>query len=192
MGQYWNLINIDRRESLDHMGKLGEVFWRDYTAVMALLAGSWAGCRIMCIGDYAEGCPSNVLTSEEVAEINRPTFYGFTCRYKEIRPTEWVDLRGKILRNLTKHVYVRRDVVVKELKRNHRGDPGDIGNIMLTNVCWSTDSDCTMIVDLSQGGWAGDRFDVVPLSSVEDSGEEWEDVTEDQIKLTRFALRETS
>ncbi|KAK0501919.1 hypothetical protein EDD18DRAFT_1138598, partial [Armillaria luteobubalina] len=190
MGQYWHLVNINSRENLGHMGQLGEAFWCNLTDVMELLAGSWAGCHIMCIEDYAEGCPLNVLTSEEVAEINRLTFYSFTCRYKEIRSTEWVDLRGKVLRNLTKHVYVRRDVVVEELKRNRNGHPGDIGNIMLTNVCWSTDSDCTMMVDLSQGGWAGDRFDVVPLSFVEDGGEEWEDVTEDQIKLTRFALRE--
>ncbi|KAK0476351.1 hypothetical protein IW261DRAFT_419701 [Armillaria novae-zelandiae] len=190
MGQYWQLVNIDKRERLGHMGKLGEAFWCDFTDVMALLAGSWAGCRIMCIGDSAEGCPPNVLTSEEITEINRSTFYRFTCRYKEIRSTGWVDLRRKVLRNLTKHVYIRRDVVVKALKRDRNGQPGDIGNIMLTNVCWSTDSDCTMMLDLTQGGWAGDRFDVVPLSLVEDDEEDWEDVTEDQVKLTRFALQE--
>ncbi|KAK0476332.1 hypothetical protein IW261DRAFT_1490742 [Armillaria novae-zelandiae] len=63
---------------------------------------------------------------------------------------------------------------------------------MLGNVCWSSDSGCTMMLDLSEGGWAGDRFDVVPLNSVDDGGEEWEDVTEDQVKLTRFALRKLS
>ncbi|SJL16492.1 uncharacterized protein ARMOST_20018 [Armillaria ostoyae] len=186
MGQYWHLVNINRREVLGHLGKLGEAFCYSFRDVMALLAGSWAGCCIMCIGDYARGCPSNVLTSEEVAEINPYMFYGFTCRYREIIPAEYVDLRGMVLRNLTKYVYVRQDVVIQELNSKKR--PGDIGNILLTNICWSTNSDCTMMVDLSQGGWAGDRFDVMSLSSVEDDEEEWEDVTEDQVKLTRFAL----
>ncbi|KAJ3753309.1 hypothetical protein EV360DRAFT_74609 [Lentinula raphanica] len=27
MGQYWNLINIDHREAMGNMGKLGEFFW---------------------------------------------------------------------------------------------------------------------------------------------------------------------
>ncbi|KAK0476330.1 hypothetical protein IW261DRAFT_1490736 [Armillaria novae-zelandiae] len=194
MGQYWRLVNIDRHEDLGHWGKLGEAFLNKYRlgGALALLAGSWPGGRIMCIGDYATDCPPNVLTSEEVAEINAcdtedsdsddesaPTFYEFTCQFKEIRSGRSIDLRGMVLRNLTKHVYVRRDVVVKELANEPY--PGDIGN--------SDDSSCSMCVDLSQGGWAGDRFDVVPLSSVEDNEEEWEDVTEDQVKLTRLALQ---
>ncbi len=151
------------------------------------------------IGDYTSDCPPNVLTSDEVAEINTydsndsdddstTTFYDFVCRYyREECSREYINLRGMVLRNLTKHVYVRRDVVVEELKSEV--NRGDIGNILLTNICWSDSSSCAMMVDLSQGGWAGDRFDVVPLSSVEDDEEEWEDVTEDQVRLIRFALR---
>ncbi|KAK0437361.1 hypothetical protein EV421DRAFT_1828658 [Armillaria borealis] len=193
MGQYWKLVNIDRREHLGHLGKLGEIFYDDFNAVMALLAGSWAGCRIMCIGDYMRECPPNVLTSEEVSAIilsesddSTATLYDFTYTYRELRYRGYIDLRGMVLRNMTRHVYVRQDVAVEELKSSEY--PGDIGNILLTNICWSADSSCAMIVDLSQGGWAGDRFDVVPLIDVEDDGEEWEDVTEDQVKLTRFAL----
>ncbi|PBK68030.1 hypothetical protein ARMSODRAFT_292383 [Armillaria solidipes] len=196
MGQSWRLVNIDRREHLGDWGKLGEVFYDDFNEVMALLAGSWAGCRIMCIGDYMRECPPNVLTSEEVFEIasyhtddddSTATLYDFTYTYRELRYRGYIDLRGMVLRNLTRHVYVRQDVAVEELKSSEY--PGDIGNILLTNICWSADSSCAMMVDLSQGGWAGDRFDVVPLSSVEVDEEEWEDVTEDQVKLTRFALR---
>ncbi|PBK94369.1 hypothetical protein ARMGADRAFT_1011915 [Armillaria gallica] len=195
MGQSWKLVNIDKREDLGHWGKLGEFFNDDLSEVLALLAGSWAGCRIMCIGDYLEECPPNVLTSEEVAEItsyeydddSSPTLYDFTFQsYKQIRARGFIDLGGMVLRNLTKHVYVRQDVVVEDLKSSEY--PGDIGNVLLTNICWSADSSCAMMVDLTQGGWTGDRFDVVPLSSVEDDEEEWEDVTEDQVKLTRFAL----
>ncbi|KAK0484289.1 hypothetical protein EDD18DRAFT_706952 [Armillaria luteobubalina] len=198
MGQYWRLINIDKFEDLGHWGKLGEAFLNEYKlgGAIALLAGSWAGCRIMCIGDYATDCPPNVLTPEEATEINpydsddsddesTPTFYDFTCRFKEIRSGGSIGLRGMVLRNLTKHVYVRRDVVVEELANEQYR--GDIGTVLLTNICWSDDSSCAMGLDLSRGGWAGDRFDVVPLSSVEED-EEWEDVTEDQVKLTRLAL----
>ncbi|KAK0476333.1 hypothetical protein IW261DRAFT_1490744 [Armillaria novae-zelandiae] len=202
MGQYWRLVNIDKREDLGHWGKLGEAFLDEdkLGGAIALLASSWAGCRIMCIGDYTTDCPPNVLTSEEVAEINAcdtedwdsddesaPTFYDFTRWFEVIRSDGSINMRGMVLRNLTKHVYVRRDVVVKELANEPY--PGDIGNILLMNICWSDDSSCSMCVDLSQGGWAGDRFDVVPLSSVEDNEEEWEDVTEDQVKLTRPALQ---
>ncbi|KAK0441244.1 uncharacterized protein EV420DRAFT_1122655 [Desarmillaria tabescens] len=205
MGQYWKLVNIDRRQELRGWGKLGEVFFRRFDDVIELLAGPWAGCRIMCIGDNMGKCPPDVLISEEATEIkNLPgrsyysdededssdaddpskTLYRLSdWRYKEIESTEYVNLRGMVLRNLTKHVYVRRDVVIEELKRSGRG--GDIGNILLTDICWSEDSSCAMMLDLSRGGWAG----VVPLSSVEDEEEEWEDVTGDQVKLTRFALR---
>ncbi|KAK0200167.1 hypothetical protein DFS33DRAFT_1359343 [Desarmillaria ectypa] len=206
MGQYWKLVNIDRREELYNWGKLGEVFYSSFTDIMSLLAGPWAGCRIICIGDYMRGCPPNVLTPEEAAEIkglpgdsyyssdeddsgddSSKTLYMLSHRrYKEINFRAYIDLRGMVLRNLTKHVYVRQDVVVEELKKSE-GD-GDIGSILVTNICWSDDPSCSMPLDLSRGGWAGDRFDVVPLSSVENNDEEWEDVTEDQVKLTRFAL----
>ncbi|KAK0437358.1 hypothetical protein EV421DRAFT_1907382 [Armillaria borealis] len=148
----------------------------------------------MCIGDYMRECPPNVLTSEEVSTIissesdddSTATLYDFTYTYRELRYRGYIDLQGMVLRNLTRHVYVRQDVAVEELKSSEY--PGDIGNILLTNICWSADSSCAMMVDLSLGGWAGDRFDVVPLSSVKVDEEEWEDVTEDQVKLTRFAL----
>ncbi len=198
MGQHWRLVNIDIRERLELGGKLGEIFYDEFSDVMALLAGSWAGCRIMCIGHYIRECPPNVLTSEEVSEIasyhtddsddNSTTTlddFAYYC-YRRITSRGYIDLRGMVLRNLTKHIYVRRDVVVEELKSSEKS--GDIGNILFTNICWSDSSSCAMLLDLSQGGWAGDRFDVVPLSSVEDDEEEWEDVTEDQVKLTRFAL----
>ncbi|PBK68027.1 hypothetical protein ARMSODRAFT_958548 [Armillaria solidipes] len=198
MGQHWELVNIDRRERLSLGGKLDEIFYDDFRDIMALLAGSWAGCRIMCIGDYMRECPPNVLTSEEVSEIasyhsddsdddSPTTLYDFTYQYyRQITSRGYIDLGGMVLRNPTKHVYVRRDVAVEELKSSEKS--GDLGNILFTNICWSANSSCNMMLDLSQGGWAGDRFDVVPLSSVEDDEEEWEDVTEDQVKLTRFAL----
>ncbi|SJL16509.1 uncharacterized protein ARMOST_20035 [Armillaria ostoyae] len=196
MGQYWKIVNIDRREHLGHWGKLGEFFEaHDSLDIILLLAGSWAGCRIMCLGDYMINCPPNVLTSEELAEIEKlpentetergKTLYSLaTEHYKHVsNRIRWGDLRGMVLRNRTKRVYVRRDEVLEALASRE----GDIGNVLLTNISWSDDPSCAMRLDLSRGAWAGDRLDVVPLNVVE-TNEEWEDVTEDQIKLTMFAL----
>ncbi|KAK0441247.1 uncharacterized protein EV420DRAFT_1122697 [Desarmillaria tabescens] len=147
----------------------------------------------MCIGDYMGECPPGVLTSEEMAKIKQcpgysddyptgKTLYRFASHYyARIKYRTRINLQGMVLRNLTKHVYVQQDVVVEELKRSGRG--GDIGNVLLMNICWSDDPSSAMPVDPSGGGWAGDRFDVVPLSSVENDEEDWEDVTEDQANL---------
>ncbi|KAK0220857.1 hypothetical protein EDD85DRAFT_1028711 [Armillaria nabsnona] len=196
MGQYWIIVNIDRREHLGNWGKLSESFEaRDSLDIIFLLADSWAGCRIICLGDYMIKCPPNVLTSEELAEIEKlpenteteggKTLYALaTGHYKHVSyRIRWRNLRGMVLRNRTKRVYVRRDAVREGLASRE----GDIGNVLLTNISWSDVPSCAMEVDLSRGAWAGDRLDVVPLNVVE-TNEEWEDVTEDQVKLTKFAL----
>ncbi|KAK0215216.1 hypothetical protein EDD85DRAFT_871692, partial [Armillaria nabsnona] len=103
--------------------------------------------------------------------------------YKEMRAGDGYDLRGMVLRNLMKKFYVCRDVAVKELASYG----GDLCNVLLANICYTADLSCVMRPDISSGAWAGDRHDVVRLSDVEDD-EEWDDVTEDQVKLTRFAL----
>ncbi|KAK0437369.1 hypothetical protein EV421DRAFT_1686407, partial [Armillaria borealis] len=85
--------------------------------IILLLADSWAGCRIMCLGDYMINCPPNVLTSEELAEIEKlpentetergKTLYSLaTEHYKHVsNRIRWGDLRGMVLRNRTKRVY---------------------------------------------------------------------------------------
>lgn len=103
--------------------------------------------------------------------------------YTKISSWDLYELEGTVLRNWTKKIYVRRDVVVEELARYR----ADICHVLLANICWSDDSSCALDVDLTRGAWAGDRLDVRLLSSVENQ-EEWEDVTEEQVKFTRFAL----
>ncbi|KAK0215235.1 hypothetical protein EDD85DRAFT_1030010 [Armillaria nabsnona] len=100
----------------------------------------------MCVGDYMQKCPPDVLTPEELAEIKDlpdevsklKTLYMLAVEtYTKISSWDLYELRGTVLRNWAKHVYVRRDVVVEELARYR---------------------------------------------------EEWEDITEEQVKFTRFAL----
>ncbi|KAK0431583.1 hypothetical protein EV421DRAFT_1743023 [Armillaria borealis] len=117
MGQYSYIIKINTRRHLGCWDKLGEFFSTpdDYGNIISLLEESWAGCHIMC-----------VLTLEELDEIK--TLPGtdaekmfLTNTYKEIRAGEGYDLRGMVLRNLTKKFYVHRDVMVKEFA-SYRGD----------------------------------------------------------------------
>ncbi len=199
MGQHWQIINIDKRENLGNWGNLDEFFTTpnhsgDLVSLLADPSG-WAGCRIMCIGSGMKKCPPGVLTSKELAEIEKlpNTRYGKTLYtlaagyFKEARPWPHRSVHGTVLRNLTKRIYVRGDVVMEELELW----TGHVSNVLLANICWSDDSSCELAVDVTRGAWAADRLDVVPLSVVENDEEEWEDVTEDQVKFTRFALSHT-
>ncbi len=137
----------------------------------------------MCIGDNVEDCPPGVLTPEELNEIKtlprteaEKTFLMLAVNrlntYKEIHAGDRYDLHRMVLRNLTKKFYVRRDVVVvKELVSYC----GDLCNVLLANICYTTDLSCVMRLDISSGAWAGDRFDVVRLCDFKND-EEWEDV----------------
>ncbi|KAF8314657.1 hypothetical protein F5887DRAFT_1042609 [Amanita rubescens] len=132
MGQYFQLINIDRRDTR-HVGKLAEAIL-DYLPLLQLLLrqksrddpviGAWAGQRIITAGDYMLGCPPGMLTEAEQAEFNQlldsdgylqETLYEFAEReFKDIPvslfesklPLE-PETNDYVLRNLSMHVYIR-------------------------------------------------------------------------------------
>ncbi|KAK0501927.1 hypothetical protein EDD18DRAFT_1138608 [Armillaria luteobubalina] len=183
MGQHWQIINIDKRENLGDWGDLDEFFANPNRSadLISLLAdpSGWAGCRIMCIGNDMKKCPAGVLTSKELAEIEKlpNTRYGKTLYtlaagyFREARPWPHRNSSGTVLRNLTKGIYVRGDLWT-----------GHLSNVLLANICWSDSSSCEMAVDVRRG------LTVVPLSVVENDEDNWEDVPEDQVKFTRFVL----
>ncbi|KAF8329009.1 hypothetical protein F5887DRAFT_130946 [Amanita rubescens] len=132
MGQYFQLINVDRREA-QYMGKLGEAIYNyaNLPILQLLLRqesqddptiGIWAGHRIITAGDYMGECPEGMLSEAEQAEVNHfadttgrgshGAFYYFAYRtFKDIPVSP---SRGKlprepnfVLRNLSMHVYVR-------------------------------------------------------------------------------------
>lgn len=82
-------------------------------------------------------CPPGVLTSKELAEIEKlpNTRYGKTLYtlaagyFKEARPWPHRSVRGTVLRNLTKRIYVRGDVVMEELELW----TGHVSNVLLAN-----------------------------------------------------------
>ncbi|KAJ4477623.1 hypothetical protein C8R41DRAFT_904738 [Lentinula lateritia] len=92
MGQYWRIMNIDNEESTGSLGKLGEFFWYSESQIISSLktppvipssfltssgifeekskkrklkTSSWAGGRIILLGDYAGALPKGLLTDAE-------------------------------------------------------------------------------------------------------------------------------
>ena len=140
---------------------------KDPTSVQNLYPGSWAGSRIICLGDDSEEIPS-AFTEEEVNEIwkYRPkSTYPFCGdpslfiwgRYSVADSPQdriWVDpefylTRSEVwvLRNLTSLEYVRSDAIPTsdnwdrqlryELQTGLEGAPG-LAQVLLMRIAWST------------------------------------------------------
>lgn len=95
--------------------------------------------------------------------------------------TDWPYRRWEgvmVLQNLSKKVYVRSDTFAID-----GSDPvWGFGRALVFRISWSTESSCNMSYEgLTRGVWAGDRFDVVRLSTFQaDVGEgDWSDVTQE-------------
>ncbi|KDR69810.1 hypothetical protein GALMADRAFT_214894 [Galerina marginata CBS 339.88] len=159
MGQYWKFVNIDKRQDTGHLGKMGEFFFSgESTTLMYLLAlpavplknatsdlargaqpaGSWAGDRIICLGDYADSWPKGKVlatdfqpleapeennveqggkTSKDADDLKSPSDFTDQCRtlsrvsYGEGKAIAYPLDRVWVLRNLTKKIYVRSNGV---------------------------------------------------------------------------------
>lgn len=113
MGQYWEFINVDKREKFGWSGKLEEWFFdgsassllsylENYQKPVPALyvehglpwisAGGWAGDRILCVGDYLDDgdYPDHVFTEEELAEFKDVSLYQIQDEsFKDaVEPTE--------------------------------------------------------------------------------------------------------
>ncbi|KAJ6488947.1 hypothetical protein C8R45DRAFT_1143231, partial [Mycena sanguinolenta] len=85
-----------------------------------------------------------------------------------------------ILRNLSRHQYVRQSALARSKARSKAG----FGEIVLSRICWSSDPSASMGYkgDIHRGVWAGDRFDIVSSEWLEglDNGDGlWTDVSEE-------------
>ncbi|KAJ6488944.1 hypothetical protein C8R45DRAFT_249483 [Mycena sanguinolenta] len=86
-----------------------------------------------------------------------------------------------ILRNLSRHQYVRESTLSRWQGRSKKDG---FGEIVLSRICWSSDPFASMTYkgDIHRGVWAGDRFDIVPsewLEGLDNDGGLWTDVSEE-------------
>ncbi|KAI7826430.1 hypothetical protein BX661DRAFT_184013 [Kickxella alabastrina] len=160
----------------------------------------WAGCRIICVGDYIEDYPPGVLTASEEAELSEKNLFrladdfGEDCSYedpmssfcervlfsghyglaRELLPKYKImsqQDKSYILRNLTTKEYVRAEAFHDTLAKFN------IGDLILSRICWSSDDSVAMVnnVDIHRGLWAGHRLDVSTKDTVDDT---WKDATD--------------
>ena len=144
MGQYWRLLNLVKRQtpSQGNWGKLGECLFDGSPDILIPLLKrvfdvaphansdsalplkmSWAGDRIICLGDYHEDLPAGMLSISEQAELDKAddgkemSLYEFADQHyqyaKGINTFNSPQLSGGhwILRNLSKYEYVREEAI---------------------------------------------------------------------------------
>jgi hypothetical protein len=207
MGQYWQLINLDKRQTFGHWGKLLEFIHSSepstvvpyltipITALPASvenshLIGSWAGDRIICVGDYVDSyLPDGMLTEDEINEAGEKNVYEVAREYTEVTsfdlprlPDAFGHDRVWVLRNLSKREFVRNNALgdkTTNILGPAGGDPG-LGDALLSRICWSSDPSGSkdLCDDITYGVWAGDRFDIQPIDTVENE-DDWKDVSEE-------------
>ena len=221
MGQYWQVLNLVKRQipSKGHWGKLGECLFNGSPDTLVPLLKqpfdadphatnsnsalppekSWAGDRIICLGDYHEDLPNGLLSISEQEELDKAdggegtTLYSFADKYYQpvngISAFKRPQLSGGhwILRNLSKHEYVREEAIkvasMERMSNNRSSKEIGLGQVVLSRICWSTDNSCAMSYykkDIHRGVWAGDRFDITTINQVVvgDSGKQWTDVSD--------------
>ncbi|KAI0029786.1 hypothetical protein K488DRAFT_55625 [Vararia minispora EC-137] len=143
---------------------------------------------------YASDCYSSIFSSESArrrlksALKDRP-LSGAPAAAIE-RMLEVPDPKYTVLRNLSQKLYVRqkavdelREELVSEFKS--MGYPSaanlNLGDAVVCNICWSNDRSTSMSVDLTDGPWAGDCFDIVSMDELETDEEfsQWGDASKD-------------
>ncbi len=82
-----------------------------------------------------------------------------------------------ILRNLSKHEYVRADTLAS-MESLPSVESVEFVDVMMTQFQWTSDPS-SVVVGGCKGPWAGDRFDITTLEKLILDGYEagWEDVS---------------
>jgi hypothetical protein len=165
MGQYWQVINLDKRQTRGHWGKLGECLLdgspntlvpllkqdaTDHSRSSAIPPEkTWAADRIICLGDYHEDLPAGMLTTSEQEELENTgdeedgmELYSFADdQYQYVDGIDGcnrLEQNGQnlVLRNLSKHEYVREEAI-KVNSFDRGGNSYPIGEIGLGQVVLS-------------------------------------------------------
>lgn len=174
--------------------------------------GSWAGDRLICAGNHSIDLPLDLLTSAEHAAVRSlpsvccdgrgsvPEGDLFLYAYDQFKRTNSVPAtvarayfptdRAWVLRNLTKREYVRAEALAlypDECQGPFVGVPGvrpGLGEVVMSRIVWSSDisDECYYGEGITRGVWAGDRFDIRAVGTVDLEGdnefdEPWKDVS---------------
>ena len=161
---------------------------------------SWAGDRIICAGDYSSpgDLPDDMFTEEEITEhkLDDDVLYGiasewFKCPSQEpesLPLTNKSSGKKRVLRNLTMNQYVREEAIQcsaaleNTAGRDDGAEPVGFGQVVLSRICWSTDNYAlrnSYRGNIHKGPWAGNRFDIATLETVEFEGSQWVDVSDE-------------
>ncbi|KAJ7152071.1 hypothetical protein C8R46DRAFT_962375 [Mycena filopes] len=130
--------------------------------------------------------------SDIMARIRRPYLdvkvLGQLCRVFDSLPARSLaapsQTKLKVLRNLSRHEYVRESALLA-LKAKYADvdimDNIGFGEVLVTRICLSSVRSLAMRYDgdLHRGVWAGDRFDVVSEDESLDSDVAWCDVSDE-------------
>ena len=105
------------------------------------------------------------------------------------------DEGGYVLRNLSKHEYVRGNALVELGGSTTKSQqpfiqPVGFGELIALRTQWTDDPSGTM--GPMKGDWAGDRFDIVLLKTLERERKDgtWKDVSKDEVNMLREVMYE--
>lgn len=163
--------------------------------------GSWAGDRIICVGDYADSLPPGVVVD---ADQDNNLYHTAKQQFKELP----VDPNGlpeymddpDFLDSMSEDDFTRFINVAQAADRSSRATNhnieietvlcnltrhefikestvakvlgADLGHMLVRKISWSDEWDC----GLGGGSWAGDKCEVTTLDQIKDGGQGWKDI----------------
>ena len=109
-------------------------------------------------------------------------------RYDAILGVTYPDRKDWVLANFSKKEYVRASEIAKLAKRPNDPQPflpncvPDLGQALLTRIAWSSDDSLSMATDevtenIHRGKWVGDEICITPLEWLDQSTEQWMDIS---------------
>ncbi|KAL0581800.1 hypothetical protein V5O48_000280 [Marasmius crinis-equi] len=202
---HFEIINLDKVQAIGRWTSLYDYFsvpdtLQDLTNVLGSNDSrkSWAGDRIICRGDRILEYPDGLLTPVDRRNLESGAFK----RVETCLVTDDTGAQFKVLRNLSKHQYVRTEGLLLDSEQARLPSDAALAfglmRMLLSRICWSSFGPRDLKYNrswpgapsITRGSWAGDRFDLQPDHGFERDGVEWVDVTEKAARLVFEVLSE--
>lgn len=198
MVQYWQVLNLDKRQTLgqESWGEMRDIMMSGTPEALAsqlraAKSGSWAGDRIVIISDYALTYPEGMLTPRERDEVEdmyldgegdyddddpAPTLYAFAEEWYAGVPVAFGEAGtgAEYLLNATKKEYVRSAALAEVVPAGVKAQgAGGLGHVAVVWACWTDDAEDVGGEAVGAGPWAGDRLEIA-----KDVNREWTDISD--------------